>query len=112
MWSDESTFFLIPTTGGVYVWRTPSQTLLSLSDRIVFRPLFCFAYVVCPCIEYALMTLDTAPFDTPTTFVTVAAEALTRRAPTIMPLWDSVRLQILPHHLHTTTLAAEILTAA
>ncbi|PSN37754.1 hypothetical protein C0J52_25245 [Blattella germanica] len=49
------------------------------------------ADVVCQCIEYVLMTLDTVPFDTPTTFATVAAEAPTRRAPTIMPLWDSVR---------------------
>ncbi|PSN58131.1 hypothetical protein C0J52_01026 [Blattella germanica] len=94
------------------VWRTPSQTLLSLSDRIVFQPLFCFADVVCPCIEYALMTLDTVPFDTPMTFATVAAEAPTRRAPTIMPLWDSVRSHTLLHHLHTRTLTAEILTAA
>ncbi|PSN56148.1 hypothetical protein C0J52_03343 [Blattella germanica] len=30
------------------------------------------------------MTLDTVPFDTPTMFATVAAEAPTRRAPTIM----------------------------
>ncbi|PSN40769.1 hypothetical protein C0J52_18226 [Blattella germanica] len=52
------------------------------------------------------------PFDTPTTFATVAAEAPTRLAPTIMPLWDSVRPPILLHHLHTTTLTAEFLTAA
>ncbi|PSN38791.1 hypothetical protein C0J52_23232 [Blattella germanica] len=94
------------------VWITPSQNLQSLSDRIVFRPLFCFANVVCPSIEYVLMTLDTVSFDTPTTFATVVAEAPTRRAPTIMHLWDSVRSHNSLHHLHTTTLTAEIITAA
>ncbi|PSN57654.1 hypothetical protein C0J52_05421 [Blattella germanica] len=58
------------------------------------------------------MTLGSVPFNTPTTFATVAAEAPTRWAPIIMPLWGSVRSPILPHHLHTTTLTAEILTAA
>ncbi|PSN44550.1 hypothetical protein C0J52_18386 [Blattella germanica] len=69
-------------------------------------------HVVCSTIEYALMTLATVPFDTPTMFATVAAEAPTRRAPSIMPLWDSVRSPILPHHLYTTLLTAEILTIA
>ncbi|PSN44949.1 hypothetical protein C0J52_16475 [Blattella germanica] len=71
-----------------------------------------FAEVVCQSIEYVLMTLDTVPFGIATTFATVAAEAPTSQAPTIMPLWDSVRSHILMHHLHTTTLTAEILTAA
>ncbi|PSN34275.1 hypothetical protein C0J52_22122 [Blattella germanica] len=67
--------------------------------------------VVCPYIVYVLMTLDTVPFDTPTMFATVAAEATTRRAPMIMPLWDSVESPILPQNLHKTILTAEILTA-
>jgi hypothetical protein len=25
MWSDDSTFMLIPTSGRVYVWRTPKE---------------------------------------------------------------------------------------
>ncbi|PSN52757.1 hypothetical protein C0J52_07495 [Blattella germanica] len=60
------------------------------------------------------MTLDTVPFDRHPhdVFATVAAEAPTRWAPTILPLWDYVRSPILPHHQHTTTLTAEILTAA
>ncbi|PSN54755.1 hypothetical protein C0J52_20215 [Blattella germanica] len=58
------------------------------------------------------MTLDTVSFNTPTMFATVASEAPTRRAPMTMPLWDSVRSHISLHHLHTTTLTAEILSAA
>ncbi|PSN54686.1 hypothetical protein C0J52_01102 [Blattella germanica] len=99
----------------LFVVLAPLDTPLHIyccDQGTVFRPLFCFADVVCPCIEYALMTLDTVPFDTSTTFATVAAEAPTRRAKMIKPLWDSVRSHILPHHLHTTTLTAEIITAA
>ncbi|PSN35830.1 hypothetical protein C0J52_22740 [Blattella germanica] len=85
----------------------PAAVRISAVSVVVCRwcgKCFCFADVVCPCIEYALMTLDTVPFGTPTTFATVAAEAPTRRAPTNMPSWDSVSSHILLHHLHTTTL--------
>ncbi|PSN41965.1 hypothetical protein C0J52_10533 [Blattella germanica] len=65
----------------------------------VFQPLFCFSDVVCPCIEYALMTLDTVSFDTPTTFATVTAES-----PTINGHQQSCLFGILSgHKFHCTT---------
>ncbi|GBM02819.1 hypothetical protein AVEN_52003-1 [Araneus ventricosus] len=74
------------------------KTRLSLSASFDFRPLLCFEDVVLPSFVYAVITADTVLLANPKRFAVSVTDAPLKRAPTIIPLWNSDRSDISTYH--------------
>jgi len=64
----------------------PLQRKLSLSFSFGFRPLLLLAYVACPLLVYAVISLETAALDTPNKVAVLVTDAPAKLAPTMCTL--------------------------